>query len=374
MSEAPAWDPLQYRRFADERGRPLNLVHRDISPQNLLVGVDGVARVADFGVAKFDRKAGNSTTDGNLKGKLAYMAPEYLNGEEIDRRLDVFAMGVVLWEALTGQRLFRGQHEADTLQRVLQHSPPPISAVVPSVGTAFDAIVEIALDKSRDHRFDTAAAMGAALESSAREAGLLAGHREVAELVRKAVGDKLDERRALIRSRLADEPSVVSAMGQESPLAPNKLAFNEDRTTVPEPSPEPVPRPSATDTIVAVDRAVAGVDASRRSKTVLAVALAGGLLVAGGLVAFTRQAQPPQSGAGAPQPPAASATAAETPTATASVAAPAQVPAPSTSESASATARAGHAPRRPPPHPASPAASPKAAGTDEPPPNPYAPP
>jgi eukaryotic-like serine/threonine-protein kinase len=132
--------------LCDERGRPLNLVHRDISPQNLLVGVDGVTRVADFGVAKFDRKSGQSTTDGNLKGKLAYMAPEYLRAEGVDRRLDIFAMGVVLWEALTGQRLFRGQHEADTLQRVLQHSAPPVSTIVPALGTGFDAIVDTALD------------------------------------------------------------------------------------------------------------------------------------------------------------------------------------------------------------------------------------
>ncbi len=198
--------------LCDERGRALHLVHRDISPQNLLVGLDGVTRVADFGVAKFDRKSGNSTTDGNLKGKLAYMAPEYLRGEPIDRRFDIFAMGVVLWEALTGQRLFRGQHEADTLQRLLEHKVPAVSSMVPAVGTSFDAIVDTALARSRDHRFDNAAAMANALESCARSAGAVATHREVAELVVRAVGGQLEERRALIRARLAHEPSVASAM------------------------------------------------------------------------------------------------------------------------------------------------------------------
>jgi serine/threonine-protein kinase len=194
----------------DERGRPLRLVHRDISPQNLLVGVDGLTRVADFGVAKFKRSSATSTIAGVLKGKLAYMAPEYVRGEGIDRRMDVFAMGVVLWEALTGKRLFRGEHGAATLERVLSHEVRSVATVVPELGTAFDAIVETALAKDPNQRFDNASAMAAALESSARVAGVLVGHREVAELVKKAVGPKLEERKALIRARLASEPSVAS--------------------------------------------------------------------------------------------------------------------------------------------------------------------
>jgi eukaryotic-like serine/threonine-protein kinase len=194
----------------DERGRPLRLVHRDISPHNLLVGVDGLTRVADFGVAKFKRTEGATTIAGVLKGKLAYMAPEYVKGEGIDRRLDVFAMGVVLWEALTCERLFRGAHEADTLEKLLSREIPSVSKFVPTLGTAFDAIVATALARAPDQRFDNASAMAAALESSARTAGLLVGQREVAELVKSAVGPKLEERRALIRGRLANEPSVAS--------------------------------------------------------------------------------------------------------------------------------------------------------------------
>src|SRR5262249_2389395 len=85
--------------LSDERGQAVELVHRDVSPQNLLVGLDGVTRVTDFGVAKSASK-GASTTDGHLKGKIAYMAPEYLRGQTIDRRLDIFAMGIVLWETI----------------------------------------------------------------------------------------------------------------------------------------------------------------------------------------------------------------------------------------------------------------------------------
>ncbi len=222
----------------DERGRPLRLVHRDISPQNLLVGVDGLTRVADFGVAKFKRKAESSTVAGVLKGKLAYMAPEYVKGEGIDRRFDVFAMGVVLWEALTGQRLFRGTHAADTLDKLLSHEVPSVSTFVPGLGTAFDAIVGTALAKNPDQRFDNASAMAAALESSARAVGLLVGHREVAELVKSAVGPRLEERKMLIRARLAHEPSVASAtFDPEAEVSPPHREEPPAATTIPSPKP-----------------------------------------------------------------------------------------------------------------------------------------
>ena len=204
--------------LVDERDRPVNLVHRDVSPQNILVGVDGISRVTDFGVAKFARKNMQSTSNGSLKGKLAYMAPEYLQGQAIDRRFDVFATGVVLWEALAGKRLFRGENEADTLGRVLHSAAPRISTVVPSLGTALDDVLAHALEKDRDERFQNAAAMGAALEATARDARLVASHTEVAAALKDLVGPAIEERRALIRSKLANEPSVASLMGGVDPV------------------------------------------------------------------------------------------------------------------------------------------------------------
>jgi serine/threonine-protein kinase len=203
--------------LTDEQGLPLNLVHRDISPQNLLVGLDGVTRVADFGVAKF-RTTGTNTTLGHMKGKLAYTAPECLQGCPVDRQIDVFAMGVVLWEALTGTRLFRGQHEIETMQRLVEYSPPPVSEAAPALGPELDEVVEMAIAKSREARFENVLAMASALESSARAAGLVAGHRDVAYLVFASAGADIEERRRLVRKRLAGEPSIATAGSDRMPV------------------------------------------------------------------------------------------------------------------------------------------------------------
>ena len=204
--------------LVDEKGRPVGLVHRDVSPQNILVGEDGIARVTDFGVAKFARKNMQSTSAGSLKGKLAYMAPEYLRSEPIDRRFDVFATGIVLWEALTGQRCFRGESEAETFRRILETTPPRVSSLLPELAP-LDDVVATALEKSVGARFQNAAAMGAALETAASEAGLIASHTEVAATLKELVGALLAERRERVRSKLAHEPSLAS-LGADVVMSP----------------------------------------------------------------------------------------------------------------------------------------------------------
>jgi serine/threonine-protein kinase len=198
----------------DERNRPIGLVHRDVSPQNILIGLDGIARVADFGIAKFKRRNAESTGGRLIKGKLAYMAPEYVNGQPIDRRLDIFALGAVLWEGLAWTRCFRGANDAETLKRITSWTPPPISQTVPGLGPELDQVVAMALAKSRDDRFETAAALANALATAAGAVNEIADHAEVAESVTELVGKTLDERRAIVRASLAGEPSIASMFTQ----------------------------------------------------------------------------------------------------------------------------------------------------------------
>src|SRR5258708_22126738 len=147
----------------DDNDHPLNLVHRDVSPQNILVGINGTARITDFGVARAATRL-SSTRSGQLKGKLAYMAPEQARGGMVDRRADVFAVATVLWEVLADKRLFKGEGEADTLNRVLFEPIPRLLEVAPQVHPALDAIVMRALDRDPPKRFASAAVLPGALE------------------------------------------------------------------------------------------------------------------------------------------------------------------------------------------------------------------
>lgn len=148
----------------DEKGRPLDIVHRDVSPQNVLVGVDGVARVIDFGIAKAVTTQGESTSTGVIKGKVPYLAPEQLEGEPATRRTDVYAASVCLWEVLAGHRLFQGEDDGEILRKILGMRVEPPSAYNPSVPQAVDDIVLRGLARKPDVRFATAREMALAIE------------------------------------------------------------------------------------------------------------------------------------------------------------------------------------------------------------------
>ena len=150
----------------DERGQPLGIVHRDVSPQNVLVGVDGSARVLDFGVAKAIGRA-SITREGELKGKLPYMAPEQVRrGGQVTQRTDVYAAGVVLYEALTATRLFTGDGEGEIFSAVVEGAKDPPSSVEPSVPAALDAITMRALSRDPLDRYASAREMALALEEA----------------------------------------------------------------------------------------------------------------------------------------------------------------------------------------------------------------
>jgi hypothetical protein len=185
----------------DEGGSPLGIVHRDVSPQNILVGTDGLAHLIDFGVAKATGRL-QTTREGQLKGKLAYMAPEQLRGEPVTRRSDLYAASVVLWETLVGQRLFRGADEGATVTRVLMGDVrPPSKAARDAREPAYvqalerlDAVVMRGLDRDPAKRYETAHDMVVALERCLAPASAA----EVAQWLEQAAGPALARRAATI--------------------------------------------------------------------------------------------------------------------------------------------------------------------------------
>jgi serine/threonine-protein kinase len=151
----------------DERGEPLGIVHRDVSPHNILVGVDGVARLVDFGIAKAAGRLQNTTdaSGGEVKGKYAYMAPEQARGEPVSRVADTFAAAIVLWELVTGERLFLGRTHAESLHRVLVGRIRPPRAVNPELPEAIDAVLVKALSRDPAARYQTAREMAHDIEA-----------------------------------------------------------------------------------------------------------------------------------------------------------------------------------------------------------------
>ena len=148
----------------DDDGAPLSIVHRDVSPQNVMVGIDGLTRVLDFGVAKARSRVHHSN-EGEIKGKIPYMPPEQLFGEGLDRRVDIYAAGVLLWEALVGKRLFDGSNEECLVRRIDAGDVAAPSTVAPGISPELDAVVLRALSKVPEGRYDTALEMAEALSA-----------------------------------------------------------------------------------------------------------------------------------------------------------------------------------------------------------------
>ncbi len=159
-------------RLCDSDGRPIGLVHRDVSPDNMLVSFSGQTKLVDFGIAKAASPGTDALTrTGDVKGKTGYMAPEQLRGEPIDARADLFALGVVLYRALTGAKPFQGPTEAMVAQAVLDPAPPPAPRTLnPAIPPPLESVILRALEKDAAKRFDSARAMRAALDAAVQRA------------------------------------------------------------------------------------------------------------------------------------------------------------------------------------------------------------
>ncbi len=189
----------------NERGEPLELVHRDMSPQNVIVCIDGAARVLDFGIAKASGRV-QTTREGQLKGKLSYIAPEQLQTQPVDRRTDIYAASVTLWETLTGHRLFKGDSEWQIVNQIMSGDLPPPSIHVPGLPRSIDAIVLKGLSRNPDHRYATARDMAMALEQAMPHASA----RQVGEWVESLAGDALQYRKDVV-AEIETSSSVLMA-------------------------------------------------------------------------------------------------------------------------------------------------------------------
>lgn len=183
----------------DENGFPLNLVHRDVSLQNILVTYDGVTKIIDFGVAKALSNA-QKTSAGQVKGKVPYMSPEQIvSGGTIDRRSDIFALGIVLYQLVTGKHPFRGDTDLETMMHICDPKPAvPPSKLVPTIPPALDQIIGKALEKERNQRFSTMDEMLRALEL-ALPPDQHASSEDVARFMREYLGQRGDQRRQAIQ-------------------------------------------------------------------------------------------------------------------------------------------------------------------------------
>ena len=300
--------------LTDGKGKLIGLVHRDISPQNILVTFDGVAKVVDFGVAKATALGDGATQAGQLKGKVSYMAPEQVRGEPIDRRADVFAMGIVLYALTTGKHPFRKESEGATLFAITAPEPViPPRKFVPDYPQALQDVLLKALEKDRDLRYASASELLKALDKALPPASR-GSDEEVGAFVLGLFEEQRKQSQATLADALerADKHQLSSKGGHkfaESTLSGQSGVSALSTVGV---AASLVPPKSLTD----IDAAFAGRDGKRFVK----LAVLGGLCVVGALVAalFMSSAKPVE-------PPAAAAKA--TPSEVPQVDAPATAPA-----------------------------------------------
>ena len=199
---------LHYAHERQQGGKPLNMVHRDISPQNLVIGFEGVVKVVDFGIARAEYRE-TKTKAGTIKGKFAYMSPEQCVATNVDRRTDVFALGVIVHELLTGRRLFKRNSPYETYQAVIDCVVSPPSSVNVEIDPAIDAIVMKAITKERDDRYPSAEAFGDAMLGYLHHRGKGSGPGEIGRWFEEHFVQEIEEHGERMRELISGrDPSI----------------------------------------------------------------------------------------------------------------------------------------------------------------------
>ncbi len=199
---AQACAGLHYAHERTANGKPLNMVHRDISPQNLVISFEGVVKVVDFGIARAELRE-TKTKAGTIKGKFAYMSPEQCIAANVDRRTDVFALGVIVHELLVGRRLFKRNSPYETYQAVIECAVQPPSRLNNQLDPAIDPIVMKALAKDKEQRYPTAEAFGDAMLGYLHHRGKGSGGNEVGRFFEQQFADELTEHAERMRELIA---------------------------------------------------------------------------------------------------------------------------------------------------------------------------
>ena len=202
----------------DFDGRPLGIIHRDISPHNLFVTYEGTTKVVDFGIAKAALSS-SQTEVGVLKGKVAYMSPEQATGSPIDARSDVFAMGIVLWEMLTQKRLMTGDSAASTIHRLLTVNVPTVSTFQKDVPRSLDAIVECALQKDPNQRFPSALAMREAIEAYLASTGRAVRTDEIGQTIAGMFTDVREAIKRQIQEHVEGAAHETASLPEDSQVS-----------------------------------------------------------------------------------------------------------------------------------------------------------
>ena len=210
---AQAAGGLHYAHTRTANGKPLNMVHRDISPQNLVISFEGVVKVVDFGIARAELRE-TKTKAGTIKGKFAYMSPEQCVATNVDRRTDVFALGVIVHELLTGRRLFKRTSPYETYQAVIECAVDPPSSLNNQLDPAIDDVVMKALAKDKDKRYPSAEAFGDALLGYLHHRGKGSGGSELTRFFEQYFADEIEEHGERMRELISgQEFSVDTGLG-----------------------------------------------------------------------------------------------------------------------------------------------------------------